>query len=53
MIVSEYEARFHVLSRYVMSNISTKFEKIHRFVKGLTSYIQEATTFLVLSSSFF
>lgn len=33
MIVSKYEAHFHKLSRYTMSNIPFEFEQIRRFMK--------------------
>ena len=39
MAVSEYEARFHELSRYAMSSISSKFEQIRKLVKGFASYL--------------
>ncbi|XP_055830852.1 uncharacterized protein LOC129899876 [Solanum dulcamara] len=47
--VSEYETRFHELSHYAISSIPTKFERIHKLVKGFTGYLQEATSSLVLS----
>ena len=51
--VSEYEARFHELSRYAMTSIPSEFERIRRFVKGLNWHLQEATTMLVHSGGSF
>lgn len=48
MAVSDYEARFYTLSKYTLSSIPTKFERIRQFSKGLARYIQEATTSLIL-----
>lgn len=48
MSVSEYEGRFHTLSKYTLSSIPTEFERIWHFANGLAGYLLEATTFLVL-----
>ena len=53
MTVSEYEARFHELSRYAMASIPSEFERIRRLVKGFAGYLQEATASLVLSGGSF
>lgn len=37
MSFSNYEARFHALSRYLLSNIPIEFERIRWFAKGLPS----------------
>lgn len=36
MSTVDYEACFHVLSRYLATNISTEFERICKFMKVLT-----------------
>ncbi|KAH0728169.1 hypothetical protein KY284_004034 [Solanum tuberosum] len=37
MSVAIYEAKFHVLSRYVTQLVTTEEERIHLFIKGLNS----------------
>lgn len=53
MSVSDYEDRFHDLSRYALSSILTEFERIRHFTKGLTGYLQETITSLVLEGGTF
>lgn len=40
MIVADYEAMFHALSRYVMQLVTTNEECIHFFIKGLNPELQ-------------
>lgn len=35
MTITEYEERFHALSKYSVINISIESERIHKFMKGL------------------
>lgn len=44
MIIAEYEARFHILPKYFITNNSIEFEKIQKFVKRLNAMFQLATT---------
>lgn len=53
MFIVEYEVRFYALSRYSCTNISTEFERICKFVKGLEGPFQlETTHMVVLRASF-
>ena len=53
MIVAEYEIHFYALSRYFYNSISTEFEKIQKFVKGLDVSLQLATSQMVVLGAFF
>lgn len=48
MIVAEFEALFHALSRYSNSIICTEFEKIVNLIKDLDFSLQLATSHMAV-----
>lgn len=39
VLIFDYEARFHTLSKYALSSIPTEFKRIRRFTKGFIGYL--------------
>lgn len=53
MIAVEYKARFHMLARHAISILTTMFERVHFFVRGLRLPLCLFTQNLVLTARSF
>ena len=53
MSIAKDEARLHALARFLAASISSKYERIQKFIKGLDGSYQLATTQMVVSGASF